>query len=158
MADLRIVQAFIETNDPFVLATARILHERWCSAWKAQKGGESVPRLKPVSDGGPLVDINVPFVELHPEWQAENLAAAKAAKAAVTLHPDDTAAAVEAAAAFCHAEWMKRATMDAYNSALFVDYTLLPEVEKDKDREHVWAVREAIDEGSEVFLPPLSSL
>ena len=69
------------------------------------------------------------------------LAVAEAAASAVALHPDDT----EAAAAYCHAEWMKLATRDAYNSSLFVqDAPLLTEGVKDRYEAHIRAIRSMV--------------
>ena len=89
-------------------------------------------RVKKNSDGTEG-NINVPFDQLHPDWQKENLAAGKAAAEAVTKFPDD----IEKAAEYIHIEWMKRNPKADYNAAQHVPYDQLPEEEKEKDRVHV---------------------
>lgn len=89
-------------------------------------------RIKKNSDGTEG-NINVPFDQLHPDWQKENLAAGKAAAEAVTKFPDD----IEQAAEYIHVEWMKRNPKADYNAAQHVPYDQLPEDEKEKDRVHV---------------------
>jgi hypothetical protein len=90
------------------------------------------PRIKKNSDGSEG-DINVPFDQLHPDWQKENLAAGNAAAEAVNKFPND----IEKAAEYVHTEWMKRNPKADYNSAQHVPYDDLPEDEKEKDRVHV---------------------
>ena len=89
-------------------------------------------RVKKNSDGTEA-NINVPFENLHPDWQRENLAAGRAAAEAVTKFPDD----IEKAAEYIHIEWMKRNPKADYNAAQHVPYDQLPEDEKEKDRVHV---------------------
>ena len=107
-------------------------HEEWRQGWIRQNGGKSVPRVKKNSDGTEG-DINVPFDQLHPDWQRENLAAGKAAQDAVKQHPGD----IEAAAEYIHDRWMERNPRADYNAAQHVPYDQLPEPEKEKDRVHV---------------------
>jgi len=90
------------------------------------------PRIKKNSDGTEG-DINVPFDQLHPDWQKENLAAGNTAAEAVNKFPND----IEKAAEYVHIEWMKRNPKADYNSAQHVPYDDLPEDEKEKDRVHV---------------------
>ena len=87
------------------------------------------PRIKKNSDGTEG-DINVPFDQLHPDWQRENLAAGNAAAEAVNKFPND----IEKAAEYVHIEWMKRNPKADYNAAQHVPYDDLPEEEKEKDR------------------------
>jgi len=107
-------------------------HSEWRQGWIRQNGGKSVPRVKKNSDGTEG-DINVPFDQLHPDWQRENLAAGKAAQDAVKQHPGD----IEAAAEYIHDRWMERNPRADYNAAQHVPYDQLPEPEKEKDRVHV---------------------
>jgi hypothetical protein len=89
-------------------------------------------RVKKNSDGSEG-NINVPFDQLHPDWQRENLAAGAAAAEAVAKFPDD----IEQAAEYIHIEWMKRNPKADYNASQHVPYDQLPEDEKEKDRVHV---------------------
>lgn len=111
---------------------ASLAHEEWRKGWISQNAGKSIPRVKQNSDGTDG-DINVPFDQLHPDWQRENLAAGKAAKEAVQQFPDD----IEAASEYVHNEWIKRNPKADYNAAQHVPYAQLPETEKEKDRAHV---------------------
>jgi hypothetical protein len=104
-------------------------HEEWRQGYDPSG---TKPRIKKNSDGTEG-DINVPFDQLHPDWQKENLAAGEAAKKAVTQFPDDE----EAAAEYVHAEWMKRNPKGDWNAEQHVAYDQLPEEEKEKDRVHV---------------------
>jgi len=124
-----------ESEDP-VAKFASIQHEKWRKSWADQNKGKSVPRIKKNSDGSEG-DINVPFKKLHPDWQRENLAAGRAAKAAVEKHPNDE----EKAAEHVHNEWMKRNPKADYNASQHVPYNDLPDAEKEKDREHVRTIK-----------------
>jgi hypothetical protein len=84
-------------------------------------------------NGGPKADINVPFDQLHPTAQQENLAAGIAAEQAVKKFSSD----IEKAAEYIHIEWMKRNPQDDYNAAQHKSYDELPEIEKEKDRVQV---------------------
>ena len=113
-------------------------HEEWRKGWINQNGGKSIPRVKKNSDGTEG-DINVSFDDLHPDWQRENLAAGKAADAAIQQFPNagtDTDE-MEQAAAYIHDRWMERNPKADYNAAQHVPYDELPESEKEKDRVHV---------------------
>jgi len=90
------------------------------------------PRVKKNSDGTEG-DINVPFADLHPDWQKENLAAGHAAHRAVKHFGRN----MEKAAEYVHNEWMKRNPRADYNAAQHVPYDDLPDDEKEKDRVHV---------------------
>lgn len=128
-------QKLSESGDA-VRAFASKAHEEW------RKGYDPTgtkPRIKKNSDGTEG-DINVPFDDLHPDWQKENLAAGAAAKAAVEQFPDDE----EAAAAQIHDEWMKRNPKGDWNAAQHVPYDQLPEAEKEKDRVHVRTMKELL--------------
>lgn len=58
-------------------------HEVWRKGFDPEGTGK--PRMKKVSDGSE-VNINVPWKELHPEWQKENYEAGLAAHDAVREH------------------------------------------------------------------------
>ena len=105
-------------------------HEEWRRSLPPKEQNE--PRIRS-KNGGPKADINVPFEELHPTAQQENLAAGRAAAEAVTKFPDD----MEKAAEYIHIQWMKRNPKADYNAAQHVPYDELPEDEKEKDRVHV---------------------
>jgi len=105
-------------------------HEEWRRSLPPKEQNE--PRIRS-KNGGPKADINVPFEELHPTAQQENLAAGRAAAEAVTKFPDD----MEKAAEYIHIQWMKRNPKDDYTAAQHVPYDELPEDEKEKDRVHV---------------------
>ena len=90
------------------------------------------PRIKKNSDGTEG-DINVPFADLHPDWQKENLAAGRAAQHAVKHFGRD----MEKAAEFIHRQWMKRNPKGDWNAAQHVPYDDLSDDEKEKDRVHV---------------------
>ena len=105
-------------------------HEEWRRSLPPNE--QNVPRIRS-KNGGPKADINVPFEELHPTAQQENLAAGKAAAEAVSKFPNN----IEQAAEYIHIEWMKRNPKDDYTAAQHVPYDQLPEDEKEKDRVHV---------------------
>jgi hypothetical protein len=104
-------------------------HEQWRRNYDPTG---TKPRIKKNSDGTEG-DINVPFDQLHLDWQRENLAAGNAAAEAVNQFPND----IEKAAEYIHIEWMKRNPKADYNAAQHVPYDDLPEDEKEKDRVHV---------------------
>lgn len=128
----------IEQSGDAATRFASNAHEEWRKGWIKQNNGKSVPRVKKNSDGSEG-DINVPFEELHPDWQRENLAAGKAALAAITQFPNagTDPSEMEQAAEYIHNEWMKRNPKADYNAAQHVPYDQLPEDEKEKDRVHV---------------------
>jgi CO/xanthine dehydrogenase Mo-binding subunit len=105
-------------------------HEEWRRSLPPNE--RNVPRERS-KNGGPKADINVPFDQLHPTAQQENLAAGQAAAEAVSKFPNN----VEQAAEYIHIEWMKRNPQDDYNAAQHKSYDELPEIEKEKDRVHV---------------------
>ena len=109
---------------------ASAAHDEWRRSLPPKEQNE--PRIRS-KNGGPKADINVPFEELHPTAQQENLAAGRAAAEAVTKFPDD----MEKAAEYIHIQWMKRNPKADYNAAQHVPYDELPEDEKEKDRVHV---------------------
>jgi len=115
---------------------ASIQHENWRKGFDPEGSGKE--RIKKNSDGT-QGNINVPFNKLHPDWQKENLAAGKAAYAAVRAHSD-----MERAAEHVHNEWMKRNPKADYNAAQHVPYSQLPESEKEKDREHIRTMRKLL--------------
>lgn len=97
----------------------------------AKTGIPSKQRIKKNSDGTEG-DINVPFENLHPDWQKENIAAAHAALTALRMN-----GTVEEKASFIHEEWMKRNPKADWNAEQHIPYEQLPEVEKEKDRRHL---------------------
>ena len=109
---------------------ASMAHEEWRRSLPPNE--QNVPRMRS-KNGGPKADINVPFDQLHPTAQQENLAAGIAAEQAVKKFPND----IEKAAEYIHIEWMKRNPKDDYTAAQHVPYDQLPEDEKEKDRVHV---------------------
>ena len=90
----------IELSENAIREFATAAHEEWRQNFDPSG---TKPRIKKNSDGTEG-DINVPFNELHPDWQAENLAAGLAAEHAVKKFPGD----IEKAAEYIHIEWMKR--------------------------------------------------
>jgi hypothetical protein len=116
-----------ESQDPIV-NFASSAHEQWRKNYDPTG---TKPRVKKNSDGSEG-DINQPFDKIHPDWQKENLAAAKAAYDAVSQYDDE-----EQAAEYVHNEWMKRNPKADYNAAQHVPYSQLPDDEKEKDRVHV---------------------
>jgi hypothetical protein len=108
---------------------ASAAHDEWRRNFDPTGTKERVKKNSDGSEG----NINVPFEELHPDWQRENLAAGRAAAEAVTKFPDD----MEKAAEYIHIQWMKRNPKADYNAAQHVPYDELPEDEKEKDRVHV---------------------
>ena len=108
---------------------ASLAHDEWRRNFDPSGTKERVKKNSDGSEG----NINVPFDQLHPDWQRENLAAGQAASEAVAKFPDD----IEQAAEYIHIEWMKRNPKADYNAAQHVPYDQLPEDEKEKDRVHV---------------------
>ena len=129
-------------EEKIITEFASLAHEAWRKGFDsvyAETGVPSKQRVKKNSDGTEA-DINVPFGNLHPDWQKENLAAGKAALQALQQFP--TAAELDKAANFIHEEWMKRNPKADYNAAQHVPYAELPEVEKEKDRVQVVTINE----------------
>jgi hypothetical protein len=122
-------RTLFESQTDHITQFASNAHEEWRR--KFDPTGTK-PRIKKNSDGTEG-DINVPFADLHPDWQKENLAAAHAAHRAVKHFGRD----MEKAAEYVHNEWMKRNPKADYNAAQHVPYDDLPEDEKEKDRVHV---------------------
>ena len=118
-----------ESKSNHITQFASNAHEEWRRNFDPTG---TKPRIKKNSDGTEG-DINVPFADLHPDWQKENLAAAHAAHRAVKHFGRD----MEKAAEYVHNEWMKRNPKADYNAAQHVPYDDLPQDEKEKDRVHV---------------------
>ena len=137
--------------DPRIIDFASSAHEVWRKNFDtsyAETGVPSKQRVKKNSDGTEA-DINVPFEQLHRDWQKENLAAGEAALYAVSVeyqasqkHTGNTF--MEIAAEHIHNEWMKRNPKQDYNAAQHVPYQDLPEDEKQKDRVQVQKISEII--------------
>jgi hypothetical protein len=113
-----------------VIQFASKAHDMWRNQHIKTNG--DVPRVKKNSDSTEG-DINVSFHKLHPDWKKENVAAGKAALAAVKKHPNN----LEKASEHVHNEWMKRNPKQDYNAHQHKPYKDLPEDEKEKDRVHV---------------------
>ena len=122
-------RTLFESQTDHITQFASNAHEEWRRNFDPTG---TKPRIKKNSDGTEG-DINVPFADLHPDWQKENLAAAHAAHRAVKHFGRD----MEKAAEYVHNEWMKRNPKADYNAAQHVPYDNLPQDEKEKDRVHV---------------------
>lgn len=109
---------------------AAAAHDEWRKGFDPDGSGKE--RIKQNSDGT-SGNINVPFNQLHPDWQKENLEAGKAAMVAIRKNPNN----MEGAAEHVHNEWMKRNPKADWNASQHVPYSDLPEPEKEKDRVHV---------------------
>jgi len=115
-------------------------HDAWRKSFHASNPDQKAePRMR--MRGGEMVDVNQPWSKLHAAAKADNLRAARDAYAAVKAFPKDREAAADAV----HKAWMKANKADPNQpKELFKSYAKLPEVEKDKDRAHVDAMKEAI--------------
>ena len=131
----KVLADFRQKQTAAVVAFATEAHDQWRANFEAVNG-HNAQRIKSNSDGT-TGNINVPFDQLHPDWQRENLAAGRAALLAVLRHPGDW----EEAAKYVHNEWMKRNPKADYNAAQHVPYEALSEPEKEKDRVHVRAMQ-----------------
>ena len=127
--DQLFTRTLFESQTDHITQFASNAHEEWRRNFDPTG---TKPRIKKNSDGTEG-DINVPFADLHPDWQKENLAAAHAAHRAVKHFGRD----MEKAAEYVHNEWMKRNPKADYNAAQHVPYDDLPQDEKEKDRVHV---------------------
>lgn len=121
-------------------SVAGAMHDSWRRDFLKNNPGErGKPRMR--MRNGVMVDVNQPWVKLHPKAQEDNKRAARTAYLAVKKFPNDR----EAAAAQIHIAWVKRNKDDPNQpKELFAPYARLPEVEKDKDRAHVDAMTKAI--------------
>lgn len=106
------------------------LHQRWAQQRRHE------PRLVDDGRGGRLDLAATPFVALPRSWQAENLAAARAALRAVEATTDvsDPAQRIEVVAALVHDDWVQRNATRGVSDDLLVAYERLSEEERDKDR------------------------
>jgi hypothetical protein len=133
----------MKTNDVSEAAIeyfAEHSHNAWLKSFrKSHPAAKKRPRM--CLRGGAMVDINKPWKDLDPKAQAENKRAARDAYRAVTKFPTDR----EAAAAFVHECWMRRNRKDpSQPKALFAPYAKLSKVEKDKDRQHIDVMKQAL--------------
>lgn len=146
------MKTFVEwVGDGLVDVMASRLHDDWRKGrLKSGTHGSSdavyEPRLKPSGlDDGKDIDIAQAYHKLTPKWQSENRSAAKAAldivrrELASGLNLDSLVKApnLERLASSVHDEWMERNPKAEYNADQHVSYSLLPEQEKQKDRDHV---------------------
>lgn len=115
-------------------------HDSWRKSFhKTNPAEKAKPRMR--MRGGEMVDVNQPWSKLHPAAKQDNLRAARDAYAAVKKFPKDREAASDAV----HQAWIKANKGDPNQPKdLFKPYAKLPEVEKDKDRAHVDAMKAAI--------------
>lgn len=131
-------------DDPLAQAAVEHFASRSHNAWRqnflmANPGEKGKPRMR--MRGGVMVDINQPWARLDPKAKADNTDAAYDAFLAVQKFPNDR----EAAADEVHKSWIKRNKSDPNQPKdLFKPYARLPEVEKDKDRAHVDAMKAAL--------------
>lgn len=115
-------------------------HEAWRRRLiKTNPEQKGRPRMR-LRDGT-MVDVNQPWPKLHPNARADNMRAAYDAYDAIEKFPEDR----EAAADYVHKCWIKRNRGDATQpKELFKPYRQLSEIEKDKDRAHVDAMKAAL--------------
>lgn len=115
-------------------------HDAWRRQFlKANPKEKAKPRMR--LRGGVMVDINQPWKALDARAKADNKIAAYAAYEALSRFPGDR----EKAAAYIHAQWMKRNRADpSQPKELFKPYCKLPEIEKDKDRAHIDRMKAAL--------------
>lgn len=144
--NLRKVFLLVEGDESAIRAFASRAHEEWRRGFDpaVASGKPSKQRVKKNSDGTEG-DINVPFDQLHPDWQRENLAGGRAALEAIRKFPDDD----EAAAAYVHEQWMLRNPKQDWNAAQHIPYASLPEGEKEKDRVQVRVMQELLGTGDQ---------
>ncbi|MGE0597019.1 MAG: hypothetical protein AB7P07_11665 [Hyphomonadaceae bacterium] len=131
-------------NDALMQAAVEYFAARSHNSWrtnflKNNPNQRGKPRMR--LRGGVMVDVNQPWSKLHAKAKADNQRAARDAYEAVRRFPGDA----EAAANYVHVRWMQRNKGDASQpKALFKPYAQLPEIEKAKDRAHVFAMTKAI--------------
>ena len=115
-------------------------HDAWRATFhKTNPAEKDKPRMR--MRGGEMVDVNQPWSKLSEAAKQDNLRAARDAYAAVKKFPKDR----EAASDLVHQAWIKANKGDPNQPKdLFKPYAKLPEVEKDKDRAHVDAMKKAI--------------
>ncbi len=134
-----------EKKDKLINELAYQLHDKWREARKKADGSYE-PRIKETKDqdwikkngGKTQVDIaNTTYTLLPSDWQAENKSAAIVAMDILVDAIDKKKKLdkkfIESSASKIHIEWLKRNTY-AKGTPLDVDYSKLPEVEKEKDR------------------------
>jgi hypothetical protein len=140
MAAARKTQRTDKTLEAAVDYFAARSHNSWRRRF-LQSNPKQKGKLRMRLRGGVMVDVNQPWSKLDARAKTDNKRAARDAYAAVMKFPKHR----EAAADFVHQRRMKRNKADASQpKALFKPYARLPEVEKDKDRAHVDAMKKAI--------------
>jgi hypothetical protein len=123
-------------------AFAANAHEAWRKTFDpvyAETGVPSKTRIKPNGDGTEG-DINVPFNQLHPTWQAENLEAGEGALYSVVGCAHDLAKA----AVFIHKFWCSRNPKQEHNAHLHVPYEDLPREEQLKDEQQALLMQQLL--------------
>jgi hypothetical protein len=140
MAAVRKAQKSDPTLEAVIEYFSAHSHDKWRKRLlqtNPEQKGKPRMRLR----GGVMVDVNQPWSKLHPKAQAENKRAARDAFDAVKKFPNDR----EAASDYVHRRWIARNKGDpSQPKALFKPYARLPEVEKDKDRQHIDVMKQAI--------------
>jgi transposase-like protein len=106
---------------------ASLLHEGWRQSFDPTG---LKPRMKKSVYSPIEVNINVPFEQLTPDWQEENLLAAYAAYGAIQYYGKDSEKLI---VNFIHDEWMKRNPKQDWNAHQHVRYEELSEDDKQKD-------------------------
>jgi hypothetical protein len=143
-----------QNQQNFIEATASQFHETW-RAGRRKPDGSFEPRPKETKDpqwialhGTNQVDIaNTAYPALPADWQAENRASAVVAVGAIMAQAGLlNAAFIEQASSLIHDKWLERNSY-AKGGELDKPYALLPENEKQKDREVLY---QALVKGQEL--------
>lgn len=151
------------STQTFVNAVASAFHEAW-RAPRRKADGTFEPRIKETKDpawiaahGTHQVDIaNTPYAALPADWKAENLASAQIAVQLILDQKGQliTPAMIEAGSSVIHDKWLERNAW-AKGGDLDKPYALLPEPEKQKDRN---ALYQAIHQGIQLKLLPANQV
>jgi hypothetical protein len=116
--------------DEIVKTLASNFHESWRRDFMKENG--NVPRIKPAHDGTDnKIDINVPFENLTPYWQKDNLDAAKFVIKMTFICPNMT---LNKIGELIHIYWKIRNPW-AKGTDQYTRFNLLPNHEKSKDIE-----------------------
>lgn len=123
-------------TDSDIVAVATAAHDAWREDRKLADGTYK-PRLETATNGQTVDIANTDYSDLPVQWQLENRKGAESALLAIQVtsgfgHPDD----IEAAAAFVHGAWAARNAKTA-PAHLLVNYSELPDDEREKDRHFV---------------------
>lgn len=122
--------AKISNFEELAVRLAANLHESWRREFMKING--NVPRIKPAHDGtNNEIDINVPFENLTPYWQKDNLDAAKFVIKMIFICPNMDLMKI---GELIHIYWKIRNPW-AKGTAQYTRFNLLPNHEKSKDIE-----------------------